>query len=311
MGDGADWDDGAPALYAEPLLSAVEEYRLFVEYRRTHDARLRERLILANTRLVRDIATIIHRKHPKSSLTAEDLTQEGMIGLMRAIEKFEPERGYKFSTMATAWIRQAIGRALDDTGEMIRTPVHAAVKQRRAQRLGEESEWPEWRVVSLDEPVSGNPDNDPLSSFIADERPAVEDVATDAAFWHSTLYRALGEKLSLRERYVVELRFGLSTEGDCWTLEQVGATMQITRERVRQIEATAIRKLRQALIATSDGEIALRGLDELAEARAAWRKKAQAQRMRALAQKRTKTTQQQTQTQAQMAATEPLAPQVA
>lgn len=288
-------------LYGEALLSGEEEARLFRAYRRTGSVELRDRLILANTRLAREIAGHYH-PGADSGLTTEDLEQEAMFGLMRAVEKFDVERGFKFSTMATAWIKQAIRRAIENQSALIREPSHVQAKRNKARRGGdlagdgrsqhggEKEIPPAWMVVSLEQPARGfedSPDVVTIGELIAASEPAIEEIVTDRALWHSTLYRALG-MLSGRERYVIELRYGLATDGDCWTLEKIATAMNsITRERVRQIEAQALRKLRQTLAETSDGEIAVRLLDEVAAARKATQAKDRADRLRRMARVRT------------------------
>ena len=243
-------------LYAAALLSTEEERSLFTRFVATHDPAIRERLILANTRLVRAVA----RRYRTRGMTVEDLEMEGMVGLMRAVEKYDVSRGYKFSTYATSWIRQAIGRAIDDQSALIRMPVHAAVRRRRELRRGEEPTYPEYVVLSLDAPVAHAEENDPLSEFIAAPVEDLQDVSVDRVFWRQTLYEAL-KRLSAREQYVIILRYGLGTNGEAMTLEEVGRGMQVTRERVRQIEAHAMTRLRQWLIQTASGEVRLRHLE--------------------------------------------------
>ena len=252
-------NDEIDPLYAAPLLSTAEERALFARYGETHDPMVRERLILANTRLVRAVA----RRYRTRGMTVEDLEMEGMVGLMRAVEKFDVARGFKFSTYATTWIRQAIGRAIDDQSALIRRPVHAAVTQRREMRAGEEPTYPEFMILSLDAPVGDSDENDPLSEFIAATGPDIEETSVDRVFWRETLYAALN-RLSARERSVVTLRYGLGAAGDPWTLEDVGASMGITRERVRQIEVKAVTHLRLMLAQTAEGDIRLRQMEPVA-----------------------------------------------
>lgn len=259
-------EDGIDPLYGADLLTPAEERALFTAYQRTHDAQLRDQLILANTRLVRSLARRYHVS-AESGMTTEDLEMEGMFGLMTAIERFDLTRGLKFSTMATHWIKQAIQRAIADQAQLIREPVHVQEKRQKAWRAGgggdTEALRPSWQMLSLDEPLlphSDTPEETTLAALIPAPEigGTVEEIATDRAHWHATLYAALG-RLPARERYVLELRYGLHNGGDCWTLEQCGSAMNgISRERVRQIEGKAFTYLRQMLSETSDGELVLR-----------------------------------------------------
>jgi RNA polymerase sigma factor (sigma-70 family) len=276
-------DSDAPDnLYGAPLLSSAEEQQLFRRYVATHDLAIREQIILANTRLVRELAG---KFHPRGAMTREDIESEGFIGLMTAVERFDPERGFKFSTYATNWIRQRISRALADQAEIIREPVHVQTKRAHAKRHeGTEGAAPKlprtspsrpWRMVSLDTPIlnefgSDNPDGSSLADLIpAPQSQGFEEEIGERDYLRSTLYVALGT-LSARERYVLTLRFGLATGGeDCWTLEAVGKSMNITRERVRQIERDALHELRRMLTPAPDGDAMLRVIDDMRVARLA------------------------------------------
>jgi len=226
--------------------------------------RSREHLIKANTRLVVSIA----KKYMGQGVPFSDLIQEGNLGLMKAVEKFDYRRGYKFSTYATWWIRQAITRALADQGRTIRVPVHMSDRIRKLHQISRQLEqaWgrkptPEelaqemelepskvrWMLrvsrhpVSLERPVGEEEDSE-LGNFIEDE-----DAPTppDAAY-HHLLQEKLEDVLSTltpREARILRLRFGLQN-GRSYTLEEVGKKFGLTRERIRQIEGQALRKLR-------------------------------------------------------------------
>lgn len=226
--------------------------------------RSRDHLIKANTRLVVSIA----KKYMGQGVPFSDLIQEGNLGLMKAVEKFDYHRGYKFSTYATWWIRQAITRALADQGRTIRVPVHMSDRIRKLHQISRQLEqaWgrkptPEelaqelelepakvrWMLrvsrhpVSLERPVGEEEDSE-LGNFIEDE-----DAPTppDAAY-HHLLQEKLEDVLSTltpREARILRLRFGLQN-GRSYTLEEVGKKFGLTRERIRQIEGQALRKLR-------------------------------------------------------------------
>jgi RNA polymerase primary sigma factor len=224
----------------------------------------RDHLIMANTRLVISVA----KRYRGQGVPFQDLIQEGNLGLMRAVDKFDPGRGYKFSTYATWWIRQAVTRALADQGRTIRLPVHMEESIRKLNRTAYQMEQdrgrppsPEeiademglkprrvrWmlkvarRPLSLQKPVGEEEDSE-LGSFIEDEEIPSPPEAAEQTILRATLGELL-TTLSPREALVLRLRFGLQ-DGHYYTLEEVGQKFGLTRERIRQIEKEALQRLR-------------------------------------------------------------------
>ena len=246
-----------------PLLTPEEETELARRVREG-DKEAKDRMTAANLRLVVSIA----RRYSAPGLQLLDLVQEGSMGLMKAVEKFDPSMGYKFSTYATWWIRQAITRAIADQARTIRIPVHMVetinktirVSRQLLQELGhdpsaeeiaKEMDMPVDKVrdilkiaqepVSLETPI-GEEEDSHLGDFIPDEDASEPSEAASFSLLREQLEEVL-DTLAPREKKVLELRFGI-VDGRTRTLEEVGKEFNVTRERIRQIEAKALRKLR-------------------------------------------------------------------
>lgn len=252
--------DAARKLRNNPAHKRAHEFELTVQ----DGALAREHLIKANTRLVVSIA----KKYMARGVPFLDLIQEGNLGLMKAVEKFDYRRGFRFSTYATWWIRQTITRAIADQGRTIRVPVHMSDRIRRLYRVARALEqdygrkptaeeiaqkmnidprkvrWMQrvsWQPLSLERPVGEDEDSE-FGNFIENESVPSPAQSTYDKILHEKIDYLL-DTLTPREARILRLRFGL-LNGHSYTLEEVGEKFGLTRERIRQIEGRALRRLR-------------------------------------------------------------------
>lgn len=249
-----------------PLLKPEEEVDLARRYRKG-DKAAREKMIRSNLRLVISIA----KRYINLGIALSDLIEEGNIGLMRGVDKFDPERGFRFSTYAAWWIKQAISRAIIDQGKMIRVPVYLneeILKYRKAyEKLHQkahrkptaaevakkmkitidrvkELEAAITKMSSLDAPL-GNDNEGQFKDIVEDESLIAPDEQLEF-FFNQERARSLLNDLDARERTIIEMRYGL-TDGENYTLAQIARKLGLSRERVRQIEELTIQKLKKIL----------------------------------------------------------------
>ena len=260
-----------------PLLTKEEEKELFKKYKSTNDSEVRKKIVNTNLRLVVSVAK--RYRYQSKSLTTNflDLIQDGNEGLLRAIEKFDPDLGYKFSTYAIWWIRQSMVRAMSDFGRTIRIPNHLLEKAYKIKKYINENMGldlkeinieevakhfnmevkdvkdclyiVEDRLISLDEPI-GEKGEACICDYVAAEQPLIEDLIVEQNS-NENMLKELEQMLLPREFQVLSLRFGIENQynemGKSNTLEEIGKMLGVTRERVRQIENKALRRLRMVL----------------------------------------------------------------
>lgn len=247
-----------------PLLTLEEEREIGLRIKEG-DTSAKQTLINANLRLVVSIA----KRYVSSGITLLDLIQEGNLGLMKAVDKYDADKGFKFSTYATWWIKQSIQRSIFDSGRMVRRPVHIEETLRKinvyirrqeqirgdmpsAEEISRHTGIPKEKVrevlaynsniISLDTPV-GEEQDSLIGDFIPDLKANPERDVLNSQL-SEDLVKAMNDVLSIREQAVLRMRYGLNYTGEYKTLEECGAAFGLTRERIRQIEASALKKLK-------------------------------------------------------------------
>ena len=257
-----------------PLLTAAQELDL-AQRVANGDEDAKEQLINSNLRLVVSIA----KRYKYTGMPFIDLVQEGNLGLMKAVDKYDYTKGFKFSTYATWWIRQSIMRGIADRGKVIRVPVHVVESLGRLSRakrvlaqeldrepnekeLAEYLNIPEKKVIELQkaslEPMSfdkpvGEEEDSTLGDFVQDTNTPSPEEITEASLLREDLERAMKKCLDEREEKVLRLRFGMD-DGREHTLEEIGQEFSVTRERIRQIEARALRKMKHLINRMNRGD---------------------------------------------------------